>query len=522
MSRNLMRLLAVLLAFALVAAACGGDDDDSAGDDGSTSSDDGGDDGAEPEPEPEGDDGAEPEPEPEGDDGAEPEPEPEPEEEREASDIGITEDTIKIGVLVADLDPLRDIGFPLPEALTTEHLVNRWSLYFDDWNADGGLNGRMVEAVPLTWDPLSPETMENACVQGTLDEELFMVVNASGFSQVFIPCFTEDNDMFFFYGETVPQSMIDRAPNRLFALNPPAEVAGQVGAELAVAQNLIPEGAKVGILGSNNPAVLQAAGSATEILEAAGFETTVVEVNTLSDDNSAINQESAAAVSTFNAEGVGHVFVTMGFTTAAGFWGEVGALDPEWGTTLIDSSSANCTPFGASRTNPAAAGAVCVTSYDSYGLPGGGLSDDDAYEAECRQEWVDHFPIFEGNSDKGVPSGEVALEDVDGNLLYSDFPPGECTMTDLIREALTNAGINPTRDSFADALRQLSGSQAFRSNGEGAFGDGKNYYSTQMWAAQFTLVDAETPRGEDGTYNGCPAPTNCWIPVTGDWFEIQG
>ena len=31
-----------------------------------------------------------------------------------------------------------------------------------------------------------------------------------------------------------------------------------------------------------------------------------------------------------------------------------------------------------------------------------------------------------------------------------------------------------TRDSFADALRELSGPQAFRSNYEGAFGPGKN------------------------------------------------
>ena len=190
--------------------------------------------------------------------------------------------------------------------------------------------------------------------------------------------------------------------------------------------------------------------------------------------------------------------------------------------TLIDSSSANCTPFGASRTNPAAEGAVCVTSYDSYGLPGGGLSDDDAYEAECRQEWIDHFPIFEGQSDRGVPSGDVAAETVDGELLYSDYAHGECVMVRLVQEALTNGGINPTRDSVAEAMKQISGPMAQRSNGEGSFGPDKNFYANQMWAVRLNFVEDDTPRGDDGTFDGCAAPATCWIPVTGEWITIGG
>ena len=91
----------------------------------------------------------------------------------------------------------------------------------------------------------------------------------------------------------------------------------------------------------------------------------------------------------------------------------------------------------------------------------------------------------------------------------------------LIKEALENAGVNPTRDSFADAMKELSGPQAFRSNGEGAFGPGKNYFSTQMQAVEFTLASRSTPKGADGTFNGCPAPVNCWIPVTGEWFKFD-
>ena len=522
MMKKLVALLAILLSFAMIATACGSDDDDSSSSSSSESSSSAAEETEEAEEAPAEEEAEEAEEAPAEEEAEEEaEPEPEPVEERTASEIGVTADTISIAVIVADLQGLIDIGYPLPAALSTDHLSERITKYFDIWNAAGGINGRTVEGVQITWNPLDPSTMENACIEATLDNEVFMAVNASGFNQTFIPCFTEDNDTTFFYGEVAPQLMIDAAPDRLFSLNPPSEVAGEAGAELIVAQGIIPEGSKVGILSSNNPAIGAAGDAATAVLEAAGYTTTTIEVNTLSGDNAAANAEGGAAVSQFTAEGVDHVFVILPFIYAAGFWGEVGALSPSWERTILDSASSNCTPFGASRTDPAANNAICVTSYDSYASNDGGVDEDDAFEAECRQQFVDFFPIFEGQSNRGVASGEVGLETADGELLNSDYPPGECTMAYLMEIALTNAGVNPTRDSFAAAMKEISGPQAFRSNGEGAFGPDKNYYSTQMQAVRFQVTPNDTSRGADGSFDGCPAPTNCWIPVTGEWFAID-
>ena len=91
----------------------------------------------------------------------------------------------------------------------------------------------------------------------------------------------------------------------------------------------------------------------------------------------------------------------------------------------------------------------------------------------------------------------------------------------LIKAALENAGVNPTRDSFADAMRELSGPMAFRSNGEGAFGPNKNYFATQMQAVRFKVTARDTTRGADGSFDGCPAPVNCWISITGQWFKFD-
>ena len=135
-------------------------------------------------------------------------PEEQVEEERIASDIGVTEDTITIAVIIADLKGLRDIGFPLPDGLTNESLSGRIGTYLDDWNAAGGINGRTFEMIEITWNPLDTTTMENACIEATLDNEVFLVINASGFNPAFLPCLTEDNDTTVILGDKAPQYLL--------------------------------------------------------------------------------------------------------------------------------------------------------------------------------------------------------------------------------------------------------------------------------------------------------------------------
>ena len=111
-----------------------------------------------------------------------------PAEELTASDIGITAETIKIGVAISDLEAIRAMGISIPETLTTDHLFDRWNVFFEKWNADGGINGRMVEPVRLVWNPLDPSTFDTLCSAATVDDELFMVVNGTGLSSTARKC----------------------------------------------------------------------------------------------------------------------------------------------------------------------------------------------------------------------------------------------------------------------------------------------------------------------------------------------
>lgn len=437
-----------------------------------------------------------------------------------ASDTGVTEDSIKVGVLVSDLDGLRASGVDLPEKLTTDNLAARWIGTFDEWNADGGINGRTIEPVVVTWNPVDPASFEEACNQATLDEEVFMVVNSTGFRGGAIPCFTVDNDTFFFFGETAGQETIEASGDNLVVIGVPSEVSAATAAQLALDDGFVAEGDRIGILSGNEPA-MQAGGNAVEAaMQDAGFEVTKVEVNNLQADVAAINQETAAAVGTFEAEDVDFVFVMHPFTSVAGFFGEAGESGSRFEYMIVDVASSSCTQFGASRTPAEAAGAPCVTTWDTWALPdGAGIREPTEFEVECREHWDAQF---EEESFPGVPSGDDVTTS-DGRTLTNDFAPNECTMLPLLQQALEGAGDDLTHESLHAAFLEItSGPAALLSDGEGGFGADKPFFANKMHAVTLVVNTPDTPLDANGdTYNGCPVPVNCWIPVTGNWFEIE-
>lgn len=437
-----------------------------------------------------------------------------------ASDTGVTEDSIKIAMLVADLDGLRDAGISLPEKLTTDNLTLRWSSYFDDWNAEGGINGRQIEYVTVVWDPVDPASFEEACNAAALDEEVFMVVNGNGFRNGAIPCLTVDNDTFVFYGESLSESVIEASGPNVITLGTPIEVSARSGAKLAIEDGFLAEGAKVGILSGNEPGIQSGGNVVEEYITDLGFEVEKIEVNNLQADAAAINLETAAAVSTFEAAEVEFVFVLLPFTNVQGFFTEAGASGSSFDYTIVDVASSACTAFGASRTPAEAAGAPCITTWNTWALADkSGIREHNEFETECREHWD---ATYDEESYPGVPSGDD-IETSDGRLLINDFGQNECTMVNLLKQALTNAGPDLTHESLYEAFLALPpGPAAMMSDGQGAFGPDKPYYATRVQAVQLQINTKEQALDANGdTYNGCAAPVNCWIPVTGTWVDVE-
>lgn len=438
-----------------------------------------------------------------------------PAEELTASDIGITEDTIKIGVAVSDLEAIRAMGISIPETLTTDHLFDRWNVFFEKWNAEGGINGRMVEPVRLVWNPLDPSTFDTLCSAATVDNELFLVLNGTGLSSVARACLL-DAGVPLMYGDVMGQEELDTG--LAISLSAPSEVVGEAGVTAWMGATDAAPGSVVGILSNNTPA-LSAAGKAAEAaLTAGGFTPKLIEINSTQGDAAATNEEGAAAVGVLQAEGAVHTFVATPFTETQGFWGAAATAGLEF--SLLDTSSSGCSAFGLSRVPAAAVGSECVTAYD-HSTDGETLRADTEFEAECRAFYDASFSEYYGGpSNSGVPAGNV-YTDIDGKTLVSDYTPQECALANILNLGITAAGMNPTRASFIDAVLNLGEVPlALAGGGTGKFAPGKPYAANALHTVLITAATLETAPDANGLYNGCAAPVNCGVVVS-DWTPID-
>jgi hypothetical protein len=438
-----------------------------------------------------------------------------PVEEPTASDVGITETTISIGVAIADLEAVRAAGISIPETLTTEHLFDRWKVFIDKWNAEGGINGRTIELVQLVWDPLNQASFDTLCAAATVDNDLFMILNGTGLSGVARQCIL-DAGVPIYYGDTV--SPVELESGLLMTASVPSDAAAEAGVAAWASTTTAAAGTTIGVLASNSPAIQAAGNAAAAALEAAGYVVEKVELNSLSGDNAAINAESGAAVATFQAAGVADVLVATPFTENTGFW--AAAAEAELTFTLLDTSSSGCSPFGLSRVNAAAAGSLCATVFDHATNAAGEKAEDSAFEAECRAFFDESFSeYYGGNSMLGVPAGQK-ITDASGNELISDYTPLECSIANILKQALTLAGVNPTRASFMEATFNLGEVPlAQMSGGVGRLAPDKPYAATASHTVKITTADASVVPDANGLYTGCAAPVNCGV-VQNDWVTF--
>ncbi len=164
----LTRLLAMLALFALVASACGGGEATSDDEEPETTSTEA---PADDEPADEQPADDEPVEEPAGEEPAE-----EPADDAPAltaSFRGVTEDTITIGVTMLDFVDLVEKNLS-PQGWGDQQLVMQ--TYIDDINANGGINGRMIEPIFEFYTPLGTTVAAEVCVRLTEDNEVFAIV----------------------------------------------------------------------------------------------------------------------------------------------------------------------------------------------------------------------------------------------------------------------------------------------------------------------------------------------------------
>lgn len=430
---------------------------------------------------------------------------------------GVTDTSVKIAVAVSDLDGLRAAGISLAPALTTQNLSKRVTSYFDDWNAAGGINGRKVEAVVMTWDPVKPATAQKVCDDATINTPVFAFINTNGMGAKYIECIAKAGVPVLF-GDNAPQSAHDTG--WLTSISPSAEANASSGVTAAIKAGQIAKGAAVGILSGNGPEHVAAVSAAKTALEANGNKVTVAQINTLQGDPGIQNTESAAAVNTFKAAGLANVVIALQFTASGGFWDN--AAGNGWKFTFLDVASSMCTAYGAKSLKPSAVGGICYTIWGDSTSFDGKLRAETDFEKECRA----HFDKLSANdfggvkSTPGIPSGETRTMP-DGTKASSDAPPNECTIANVLKLSLEKAGKKLTRESFMKAMRGLGSLPiALGSDGKGSQAPGKTYLADFIHGDKLTAAPTGTAKNANGSYNNCPADIQCWVPVDAVWYPI--
>ena len=109
-----------------------------------------------------------------------------------ASDRGVTATTVKVGVLVADAGAVQRTGFA-GDGTDPDTQKANWRALQKSVNAEGGIEGRAMELVFATYNPLAADSMRAACLSLTQDAKVFAVLNITAFYGDPVLCVTEQN-----------------------------------------------------------------------------------------------------------------------------------------------------------------------------------------------------------------------------------------------------------------------------------------------------------------------------------------
>jgi ABC-type branched-subunit amino acid transport system substrate-binding protein len=97
-------------------------------------------------------------------------------EPRTASDRGITPDEMVLGILATSEETFAAVG-----ATDTKRHEEIVQPFVDEINEQGGINGRKLVIRITRYDPLTPDTMQSACVEQAEDHKVFASIAQGGF-----------------------------------------------------------------------------------------------------------------------------------------------------------------------------------------------------------------------------------------------------------------------------------------------------------------------------------------------------
>jgi hypothetical protein len=362
----------------------------------------------------------------------------EPAVARQASDTGVSEDAITIGILTSDIEKLLQMGY----ASDVGEVRSLYENFLVSTNASGGINGRRIDWVYEEFDPVAgEESMQAACDRLFAEAEPFVVVTSAGFVDA-MPCITVDHDTPVVSLESFPASAFATAGGNLFTIPASSQVSVSAAIDLLGERGVF-FGKTVGVLYGDRPGMVETVDTGLiPALQRNGVTLAAkAQITGPSSDPSAFAQ-FPDATETLRRAGVDMLFLmhdaflsTNFVATAASAGYRPGIIGSDY-QHLADPTML---PYIENyQAGPAFAGMLGVT-YTRAGDDTIGKQAD-PIDLGCSARY---------DAARGVDNPEY------GTQRWS-YLVQICNQIDLMLRGVRGAGENPTREGFRGAMEQLS------------------------------------------------------------------
>jgi len=336
---------------------------------------------------------------------------------------GVTDDTVKVGISYVDLEALGDIV-----SLDHGDYELAYNAVIDEINADGGVNGRMIEPVFAPVNPVGTQAADAACLRLTEDEQVFVVL---GFFLEDGPlCYVETHQTAVIGGSMTPERL-ERAQAPWFTTEAGADLQADVVAAMADAGEL---DGTVGVFARPGEQAMMD-DTVLPLLDELGIdvaESAVIDAPP--DDTAATNAATQVIAQRFESSGVDQVLLvsTAGLVWASGMEHEdyrpkLLFTDPNSILAFINDAGGR----DLSLLDGSVAGNLFGGTAETYGLPAmedcvglvrdaGGVVDDPGEAApDAPETWVSAF-----NACNNVALLRALLEAAGEDLNYGTLAAG--------------------------------------------------------------------------------------------------
>ena len=382
-----------------------------------------------------------------------------PDSPPQATDVGITEDSITIVHLRSKLEELEGIGFAVPVGDPADMFETFAEVINEQCNGIWGrkIDLQLVEVSALGGGGEDLDTLRNqACIEATEDKNAVIVVNSTGFGGTAVLCIAVDHETMFLGGGGFAREFHEQANGRMFGMGPTAEDSVANMTEAVIDTGAL-EGKTIGVVWADTPGAPEAVqGGILDVLEDAGYEIAVAEQ--IGCGGATTCRDGAdIAVEQMLEEGVDAVFPALNVLSLPIFIQEMASQGYSPGDVQFYNSDFN-----------AQAGDLVSGKVAQFGgnisaeIYNGTIIIDDAPTGSFRSE----DPVLNFNAPLDIMCNETyAANNAIGARherdVYGSYDSAYgmtsvvCTQMRVVARALYDAGPNPTRQDIYDAFANL-------------------------------------------------------------------